>query len=88
MKKKTTDNSQQTTATATSYEAARGVMMRLGVGEIWHTTDGQWFTSAAKAEAHAKELASAGSANGNGSADGSGSGCANGYVKYFKIKKF
>lgn len=57
-----------------SGEAARGVMMRLGVGEIWHTSDGQWFTAADKAEEHASKMASTGSANKN--------------IQYFKIKKF
>ena len=57
-----------------SGEAARGVMMRLGVGEIWHTSDGQWFTAADKAEEHAKKMASTGSATKN--------------IQYFKIKKF
>lgn len=52
----TTDNGQQTTTIHASYEAARGVMMRLGVGEIWHTSDGQWFTAADKAEEHAKKM--------------------------------
>ena len=31
---------------------AKGIMMRLGVTEIWYTTDGQWFTESADAEAH------------------------------------
>ena len=57
-----------------SGEAARGVMMRLGVGEIWHTSDGQWFTASDKAEDHAKKMASTGSATKN--------------IQYFKIKKF
>ena len=57
-----------------SGEAARGVMMRLGVGEIWHTSDGQWFTAADKAEEHAKKMASTGSATKN--------------IQYFKLKKF
>ena len=51
-----TDYGQQTTATVASYEAARGVMMRLGVTEIWYTTDGQWFTSMGVAEAHAANV--------------------------------
>ena len=54
--KQTTDNGQQTTTIHASYEAARGVMMRLGVGEIWHTSDGQWFTAADKAEEHASKM--------------------------------
>ena len=29
--------------------------MRLGVGEIWHTSDGQWFTAADKAEEHTED---------------------------------
>ena len=70
----TTDNGQQTTTIHASYEAARGVMMRLGVGEIWHTSDGQWFTAADKAEEHAKKMASTGSATKN--------------IQDFKLKKF
>lgn len=31
---------------------AVGIMMRLGVRELWYTTDGQWFTASADAEAH------------------------------------
>lgn len=31
---------------------ARGIMLRLHVGEIWYTTDGQWFTDVKKAQAH------------------------------------
>lgn len=76
--------SQQTTTIHASYEAARGVMMRLGVGEIWHTSDGQWFTASDKAEDHAKKMTSTGSATGNGS----GNGSENEYIKYFKLKKF
>ena len=76
----TTDNGQQTTTIHASYEAARGVMMRLGVGEIWHTSDGQWFTAADKAEDHAKKMASTGSVTSTGSATKN--------IQYFKIKKF
>ena len=70
----TIDNGQQTTTIHASYEAARGVMMRLGVGEIWHTSDGQWFTAADKAEDHAEKMTSTGSGNGK--------------IQYFKLKKF
>ena len=31
---------------------AVGIMMRLGVKELWYTTDGQWFTTSADAQAH------------------------------------
>lgn len=31
---------------------AAGIMIRLGVKELWYTTDGQWFTTSADAEAH------------------------------------
>ena len=70
----TTDNGQQTTTIHVSYETARGVMMRLGVGEIWHTSDGQWFTAADKAEDHAENMTSTGSVTGK--------------IQYFKLKKF
>ena len=70
----TTDNGQQTTTIHASYEAARGVMMLLGVGEIWHTSDGQWFTAADKAEDHAEKMTSTGSVTGK--------------IQYFKLKKF
>ena len=68
------ETKKQATPIVASYEAARGVMMRLGVGEIWHTSDGQWFTAADKAEEHAKKMASTGSATKN--------------IQYFKLKKF
>ena len=76
--------SQQTTTIHVSYETARGVMMRLGVGEIWHTSDGQWFTASDKAEDHAKKMTSTGSGSGNGS----GNGSVTGKIQYFKLKKF
>ncbi|MBR7126401.1 MAG: hypothetical protein IKC86_07360 [Prevotella sp.] len=78
----TTDNGQQTTTIHASYEAARGVMMRLGVGEIWHTSDGQWFTAADKAEDHAEKMTSTGSGSENGN------GSVTGKIQYFKLKKF
>ena len=68
------ETKKQATPIVASYEAARGVMMRLGVGEIWHTSDGQWFTAADKAEDHAKKMTSTGSVTKN--------------IQYFKLKKF
>lgn len=68
------ETKKQATPIVASSEAARGVMMRLGVGEIWHTSDGQWFTASDKAEDHASKMASTGSATKN--------------IQYFKIKKF
>lgn len=50
------ETKKQATPIVASIEAARGVMMRLGVGEIWHTSDGQWFTASDKAEDHAKKM--------------------------------
>lgn len=80
------ETKKETKPVTASYETARGVMMRLGVGEIWHTSDGQWFTAADKAEDHAEKMTSTGSATGNGSGNGSGNG--NEYIQYFKLKKF
>lgn len=68
------ETKKQATPIVASSEAARGVMMLLGVGEIWHTSDGQWFTASDKAEDHAKKMASTGSATKN--------------IQYFKLKKF
>lgn len=68
------ETKKQATPIVASSEAARGVMMRLGVGEIWHTSDGQWFTAADKAEDHAKKMTSTGSVTKN--------------IQYFKLKKF
>lgn len=68
------ETKKQATPIVSSSEAARGVMMRLGVGEIWHTSDGQWFTASDKAEDHAKKMTSTGSATKN--------------IQYFKLKKF
>lgn len=68
------ETKKQATPIVASSEAARGVMMRLGVGEIWHTSDGQWFTASDKAEDHAKKMTSTGSATKN--------------IQYFKLKKF
>lgn len=47
------ETKKETEPVTASYETACGVMMRLGVNEIWHTTDGQWFTAKDKAEDHA-----------------------------------
>ena len=74
------ETKKQATPIVASSEAARGVMMRLGVGEIWHTSDGQWFTAADKAEDHAKKMASTGSVTSTGSATKN--------IQYFKLKKF
>ena len=68
------ETKKQATPIVASSEAARGVMIRLGVGEIWHTSDGQWFTASDKAEDHAKKMTSTGSATKN--------------IQYFKLKKF
>lgn len=75
MKKET---KKQAAPIVASDEAARGVMMRLGVGEIWHTSDGQWFTAANKAVKHAKKLASTETSTGSAALD----------IQYFKLKKF
>ena len=67
------ETKKETKPVTASYETARGVMMRLGVGEIWHTY-GQWFTAADKAEDHAEKMTSTGSVTGK--------------IQYFKLKKF
>lgn len=46
------ENKEQITHTA---EDAKGIMMRLKVGEIWHTSDGSWWTEQADAVAHKGE---------------------------------
>ena len=68
------ETKKETKPVTASSETARGVMMRLGVGEIWHTSDGQWFTAADKAEDHAEKMTSTGSVTGK--------------IQYFKLKKF
>lgn len=78
------ETKKETKPVTASYETARGVMMRLGVGEIWHTSDGQWFTAADKAEDHAEKMTSTDSGNGSGN----GNGSVTGKIQYFKLKKF